>query len=483
MALLTFNKISTQADCSSKGAGFTLFELLIIVGIIVIGAAAVLLILNPVEYLNRARDSIRINDLQNLRSALDIAEFENKNLGAPNTVYISLPDTSSACGNLGLQTLPSGWVYRCVTAGNLRNVDGSGWVPVNFAALSIKSPFAALPIDPLNSTSTLNYYTYVTGGSYELNALLDAQKNLELEGVTSGNLSGSKLRAVFSLGSHHNLTPPFRANMVKYKNFWVMRYEAKYDKNGDGKGDEALDAGCVANWNDGLDWRDPGCGDGNKIVSAAEGSPVVHITHTQAKAACEALNMHLILNDEWTAIVRDAEQQAVNWSGGAVGSGCLFRGNTGWVPDPCGYNGDPDPERGATRNARSKLVLGNKEEIWDLAGNVLEHVMRDDADTLTPEIDHPDTALGGGTFLTRNLNELTDLGSFSYSAIRPSDSSWGSSQGMGGIVTCDQCTGSTAHVLLRGGHWADAAFAGGFSLDLSRMPDFQYERLGFRCAR
>jgi hypothetical protein len=55
-------------------------------------------------------------------------------------------------------------------------VNGSGWIPVNFSQMSTRAPFGALPVDPINTTSSGNYYTYVTGGSWELNTRLESNK-------------------------------------------------------------------------------------------------------------------------------------------------------------------------------------------------------------------------------------------------------------------------------------------------------------------
>ncbi len=64
-------------------------------------------------------------------------------------------------------TLPSGWSYHCAASSTYRNVDGTGWVPINFTKLPGGSPSGALPVDPVNQTSTFLYYSYVTNTSYE----------------------------------------------------------------------------------------------------------------------------------------------------------------------------------------------------------------------------------------------------------------------------------------------------------------------------
>jgi len=256
--------------------------------------------------------------------------------------------------------------------------------------------------------------------------------------------------------------------------FWVMKYEAKYDKNGDGIGDTASEARCPTDFGLGLDWRDQGCNTPSKIVSTAEGAPIVNITHNQAKAACQAIGAHLITNQEWMTIARNVEQVDQNWTTGIKGSGCLFIGNSGETI--CGYDGK-DPDYGSIRNLRAKLVLSNNQEIYDFSGNVNEHVMKDDNDTLVTN--HPtDGGVVGYRWIEHT--KIQDYGDFSYNEIRPSDDLWDSNQGMGRIYSYN---GSNVNpvVLLRGGSWPNGLNNGVFSLDLSWQNNRQNSDVGFRC--
>jgi len=160
---------------------FTLVELLVVIGILAVLTAAVILIINPVEYLRKARDVTRMNDLGSIDKALSVLETQGfTSFGTASTVYVSIADNaSSTCGSLGLSALPSGWSYHCVSSTNLQKTDGNGWIPVNFTQSSALS-FSNLPLDPVNATSTTGnyYYTYVTGGSWALSSPLESQKYL-----------------------------------------------------------------------------------------------------------------------------------------------------------------------------------------------------------------------------------------------------------------------------------------------------------------
>ena len=52
--------------------GFTLLELLIVVGIIAILSVALILVLNPAETLKKSRDAQRISDLATMKTALGL---------------------------------------------------------------------------------------------------------------------------------------------------------------------------------------------------------------------------------------------------------------------------------------------------------------------------------------------------------------------------------------------------------------------------
>ncbi len=120
--------IRKMKDKANERSSFTLIELLIVIAIIGILAAVVVLILNPQQLLAQGRDSRRLQDLANMNNALSIYLAEgNSYLGSSNTVYVSVPDSSSAtCADLGLPSLPSGWSYHCATTSTLRKDDGTG---------------------------------------------------------------------------------------------------------------------------------------------------------------------------------------------------------------------------------------------------------------------------------------------------------------------------------------------------------------------
>ena len=173
---------------SSRKTGFTLIELLVVLAIIAVLAIVVILTLNPVELFKQARDSNRLTDSASMKTALGVAVLDlgAAGMGSSSVIYLSLPDASATstagdqCQGLGLTAPPSGWSWHCASPTTYRNVDGTGWMPINFSSLSTGSPLSSLPVDPINSVSSGNYYFYVassTGYAFAVPFESQKQKN------------------------------------------------------------------------------------------------------------------------------------------------------------------------------------------------------------------------------------------------------------------------------------------------------------------
>jgi prepilin-type N-terminal cleavage/methylation domain-containing protein len=179
--------MSNKRRFSSRRA-FTLIELLVVIAIIAVLAVVVVLTLNPSSLLQQSRDTTRISDMNNLSEQLNLYNTDQGGsptyfLGNANTVYVSLPDltaTSSAgtnCSSLGLLSLPNGYIYHCAGPTYYQNVNGQGWIPVNFDSITSGSSLSQLPVDPTNSSSSNLYYTYSANGTqYELTAVMESKK-------------------------------------------------------------------------------------------------------------------------------------------------------------------------------------------------------------------------------------------------------------------------------------------------------------------
>ncbi len=446
---------------------FTLVELMIVIAILAILSAIVIFALNPSEIFKKNRDSRRMADINTLNKAVVFMTswntMGNVSLGTSTYIYLSLPDSSSTCSSYSLATLPTGYSYSCVSSTTIGNVDGTGWIPVNFALAAGNNYIAKLPVDPTNDSNY--YYSYNPGGSFELNTFFESNTYISKYGSTDGGDSNA-----FELGTNlQDMPQTFPHNWVRVpgnslygtSDFWVMQYEAKYAINGKTGSDAPTDCKNDVNY-DTYDWGKACSATANvstNVISSPMGSPIAAITHTEAKAICTALGAHLITNQEWMTIARNADQQNTNWTSGTKGTGYIFNGNS--ADSTRGYDG-PNPDKGINRNVRSVLTLSNGSKIYDFSGNVWEHTMFDINDTLVNNLPNDGGASG---WRWVELTALTTDGDFaSYDDLKPTDSSWDADQGTGRVYTNTDVQSS--RVLLRGGDWDYGSTAGSFALVL-----------------
>jgi len=270
--------------------------------------------------------------------------------------------------------------------------------------------------------------------------------------------------------------------------FCVMQFEAKAWDDASGNGDGEVDAGEIDS--DGC--NEASCSTGNwglannLPASIDVGKPWRRIAQTSAKAECESLGAgyDLISNPEWMTIARNIEAQAANWSGGSVGSGCLFRGNN-LTADACGYNAASDPESGSGRDTKAKLTLSNGEEIWDFSGNVWEWVDWTLGGTLAQVIPANKAYVlsdGGPRPAWREFNTLdtkiSNGNEMETITWQPLDSSLTSTNGIGQYYAGESYSGGAA---IRSGSYGGDLLTGVFTLRLSYNKEWTQSSIGFRC--
>ncbi|MFA6407196.1 MAG: type II secretion system protein [Candidatus Paceibacterota bacterium] len=186
----------------SEKKGFTLLELLIVVAIIAALSAILIIVINPAETLAQSRDSQRIADLSTMKTAMGfyLTSLSSPYIGATSSnlgcidsavtanrkIWLSVPLTTPVTDATPPATTwtaaTSTWV-QSATLATAAAIDGTGWIPVNFGALTGGSPISNLPIDPTNTvtaagvTSTDYMYRYACKGtpiSYEIDANLES---------------------------------------------------------------------------------------------------------------------------------------------------------------------------------------------------------------------------------------------------------------------------------------------------------------------
>lgn len=184
--------------------GFTLIELLIVIAVLAVLSAAVVLVLNPAELLKQSRDSTRISDLAAVNSALALwtADVSSGNWYATTT-----------CAATGA-TKPFVGGAACLIATSTA-VTGSGWVNVDLTLITGGSPLSRLPVDPLGTTNTTNFYAYrssSTVGKYKLAANMESTKyangggsDVESNTKDGGNIVDAGSAGWYEIGSDMSL--------------------------------------------------------------------------------------------------------------------------------------------------------------------------------------------------------------------------------------------------------------------------------------
>lgn len=154
--------------------------------------------INPIEFVRFERDNRRVQDVYTLTDYLRILErdYPQALKGDYKKVYLSLPDNDPNCSSWDLPELADGYSYSCVSFMEYKKIDGSGWLPADFA-FAKDADISSLPVDPLNGEIIENpitekkkllFYQYIRGSSVvtasfeglKMLALLTQQSSFDL---------------------------------------------------------------------------------------------------------------------------------------------------------------------------------------------------------------------------------------------------------------------------------------------------------------
>ena len=153
--------------------GFTLLELLIVIGILSILSTTVILVINPAQLLKRARDSQRISDLNTLKTAIAyyITEASDPDIGEEAVSYSDVA-LNTCFGSISGSTSTAATV--------------SGWIPIAFDGMTGGSPIGSLPRDPNQSALSSGNHYYAYGVTSETDYTFKLVTNMESTYYSSG---------------------------------------------------------------------------------------------------------------------------------------------------------------------------------------------------------------------------------------------------------------------------------------------------------
>jgi len=161
--------------------GFTLIELLIVIAILAILATAVVLVLNPAQILAQARDSQRISDLGNVKSAIALYLAT----ATSPTMIATTTETGSSTVTCPFTGACVGIVITSSTA-----VTGTGWVKVDLSGTSGGQTLGALPLDPTQSGAYFYAFKSTTSSTFKLAGVLESTKYLPEMSSDGGTQTG-----------------------------------------------------------------------------------------------------------------------------------------------------------------------------------------------------------------------------------------------------------------------------------------------------
>ncbi len=141
--------------------GFAVWELLVVITLVSVLTLGVVIMINPWEIRRKDRDITRLQDLSNLRQAIDEA--------------VKVASASALCnGSISCRDLS--------TTGT-KAINGTGWVKVD---ISGQEDIVLLPVDPVNSTDY--HYTYCSNGTdWEINTVLESDQQIKQMSKDGGN--------------------------------------------------------------------------------------------------------------------------------------------------------------------------------------------------------------------------------------------------------------------------------------------------------
>ncbi len=162
--------------------GFTLIELVIVIGILAILAAAVVLVLNPAQLLAQARDSQRLSDLGSIKSAIALY------MATANSITLGVGPTCTVAGCMGVAAANGPFAELETLNTITKTTDATGWILTDLSGTSGGAALGALPMDPSGTATYFYAYKGDNGPkTFEIDGRLESDKYKGLMMSDGGN--------------------------------------------------------------------------------------------------------------------------------------------------------------------------------------------------------------------------------------------------------------------------------------------------------
>jgi formylglycine-generating enzyme required for sulfatase activity len=229
-------------------------------------------------------------------------------------------------------------------------------------------------------------------------------------------------------------------------------------------------------------------GSGN-AVSVAAGTPYTSVTQPTAvaKSTAACSGCHLVTEAEWMTIAANIISVPSNWSGGAVGSGYIYRGHGDSNPastlaattdDNNSYYGTGNSSSSGPDQRRT-LTLTNGQVIWDFAGNAWEWTGSIDANMqpgFSGESAQAWKEWNNPSLLMNGLSTISRPGTISAQV-----GTWSSDEGIGRLQSNYGAT--SVGVFVRGGSYGGGTYNGILALSTNNTFSNSDPSVGFRVAK